>query len=76
MKKKRKKKKTTECRTSDTCEGHLRDKMFLGQKPREQGAECALINVIYICKELQICQSRAGLNSLDLRLNKSLWGTC
>lgn len=50
--------------------------MFLGQKPREQGAECALINVIYICKELQICQSRAGLNSLDLRLNKSLWGTC
>ena len=33
--------------------------MFLGQKHTNQGADCALINVIYICKEQRICQSRS-----------------
>ena len=47
--------------------------MFLGQKHTNQEADCALINVIYICKEQRICQSRA-LSHLDLRWNKSLRG--
>lgn len=38
----------------------------------EQNAECALINVIYTCKEWHICPSEAGLGGLDLRWNKNL----